>query len=178
MPLDLWVVSIYVLLQHLWVVLICILLLPDMWVFFIYILFQDLWVVSIWILLQDIWVVFICILLQELLFIFISILLLPDLWVFYICILLQYPWDVFICFLAVFTIIFGIIYWLVNQGNRNRLTKPIQQEYTEQEDRELVLLCNKHILEIHYIYVDNDIPYMVEAQRERQINFRNSLFVI
>ena len=84
-----------------------------------------------------------------------------------------HPWDVFICFLAVFTIIFGIIYWLVNQGNRNRLTKPIQQKYTEQEDRELVLLCNKHILEIHY-----DIPYMVEAQRERQINFRNSLFVI
>ena len=81
-------------------------------------------------------------------------------------------------FLAVFTIIFGITYWLVNQGNRNLLTKPIQQEYTEQEDRELVLLCNKHILEIHYIYVDNDIPYMVEAQRECQINFRNSLFVI
>ena len=78
-------------------------------------------------------------------------------------------------FLAVFAIIFGSIYWLVNRGNRNLLMKPIQQEYTEQEDRELVLLCNKHILEIH---VDNDIPYMVEAQRERQTNFRNSLFVI
>ena len=168
-----WVVSCVLL--HLWFVFLCILFRPDLWAFFTCILFHDLWVISICILLQDLWVVFICILLQELWFVFISILLLPDLWLFYICILLQYPWDVFICFLAVFAITFGIIYWLVNQGNRNLLTKPIQQEYTEQEDRELVLLCNKHILEID---LDNDILYMVEAQRERQINFRNSLFVI
>ena len=174
--LNLWLVSCVLL--HLWFVFICILFRPDLCVFFACILFQDLWVISTWILLQDFWLVFISILLQELWFVFLSILLLPYLWVFYICILLQYPWDVLICFLAVFAIIFGIIYWLVNRGNRNLLTKPIQQEYTEQEDRELVLLCNKHILEIRYIYVDNDIPYMVEAQRERQINFRNSLFVI
>ena len=97
----------------------------------------------------------------------------------FICLFLLYLRDVCICVLAVFSIV--LIYWLiqrVNRGNRNRLTKPVRQEYAEQEDRELVLLCNKHILEIHYIYVDNDIPYMVEAQRERQINFRNSLFVI
>ena len=121
------------------------------------------------------------------------------LWVVFICALLlylrddfiylflQYLWDVCISVLAVLSIVL-IIYWLIQRANReNRnLKKPIQQEYTEQ-DRELVLLCNKHILEIHcrqkYYYTnipDNDIPYMymVQVQKETQRNFRKALFVI
>ena len=119
----------------------------------------------------------------------------PLLWVIFICalllylrddfiyIFLLYLWDVCISVLAVFSIV--LIYWLIqriNRGNRNRLKKPIQQEYTEHEDRELVLLCNKQIhCRQKYYYTnipDNDTPNMVEAQKETQRNFRNSLFVI
>ena len=93
----------------------------------------------------------------------VSCLHLPDLRVIFIYILLHDLWDAFICILAVLSIIFGI--QSVNQGNRNRPMKPIQQEYTGQEERELVLLCNKQIVEIH---CQQKNYYTVEAQKESQ----------
>ena len=92
-------------------------------------------------------------------------------------------------FISVFIIIF-VIYWLIwrgNQRNINQLTRPIQEEYRGQQDRELVLSRNKyHLLKrnrvIHpqpqrEVAVDNDILYLVNSIKESKRNTKNSYFV-
>ena len=92
-------------------------------------------------------------------------------------------------FISVFIIIF-VIYWLIwrgNQRNINQLTRPIQEEYRGQQDRELVLSRNRYQLlkrnrefivqPKRDVAVDNDILYLVNAIKESQGNTNKSLFV-
>ena len=93
-------------------------------------------------------------------------------------------------FISVFIIIF-VIYWIIwrdNQRNINQLTRPIQEEYRGQQDRELVLLHNRYHLLIRNrefivqlqreVAVDNDTLYLVNSIKESKRNTKNSYFVI
>ena len=90
-------------------------------------------------------------------------------------------------FISVFIIIF-VIYWLIwrgNQRNINQLTRPIQEEYRGQQDRELVLSHNRyHLLKRNReaepqreVAVDNDTLHIVNEIKESQGNTKNSYFV-
>ena len=108
-------------------------------------------------------------------------------------ILLITQWFLSVCVLAAFTVMFGIIYWLiwrVNRGNRNLPSRPIQEEYTEQY-RELVLPCsryhlfdrNSQIVVIHHqsqrdLAVDKDSYYMVDAIQVSERIKKNSLLIV
>lgn len=93
-------------------------------------------------------------------------------------------------FTSVFIII-CVIYWLIwrgNQRNIKQLTRPIQEEYCGQQDRELVLSRNRyHLLKRNKefivqpqrdVAVDNDILYLVNSIKESKRNTKNSYFVI
>ena len=93
-------------------------------------------------------------------------------------------------FISVFIIIF-VIYWLIwrgNQRNINQLTRPIQEEYRGQQDRELVLSHNRYQLlkrnrefivqPQREVAVDNNTLYnIVNAIKESKRNTKNSYFV-
>ena len=111
-------------------------------------------------------------------------------------ILLTTQWFLSVCVLAAFSVMFGIIYWLiwrVNRSNRNLPLRPIQEEYTEQY-RELVLPCSRYhlfdrnsqivaILMIHHqsqrdLAVDKDSYYMVDAIQVNERIKKNSLLIV